>query len=60
MARLGFHVDRTITIEGPFQSHGYYIDVKGAQATMETQGTTHRVAVVISGQSERAFVGSGG
>lgn len=37
MARLGFHVDRTITIEGPFDRHPYYADVKGAQATVETQ-----------------------
>jgi hypothetical protein len=59
MARLGFHVDRTITIEGPFERHPHYVDVKGAQATVETQGTTHRVAVLISGQSELAFVGSG-
>ncbi len=60
MAKLGFHVDRTITIEGPFDFHGHYVDVKVAQATVETQGTTHRVAVLIPGQSERAFVGSGG
>lgn len=59
MARLGFHVDRTITIEGPFDRHPHYVDVKGAQATVETQGLTHRVAVLISGQSELAFVGSG-
>ena len=56
--RPGFHVDRTITIEGPFKSHDK-LDAKWAQATVETQEITYRVAVLISGQSQLAFVGSG-
>ncbi len=58
MSKLGFDVDRTITIEGPFQSHRDK-DAKWVQATVETQGITYRVAVWLTGQVQLAFVGSG-
>jgi hypothetical protein len=57
-SRLGFHADRIITIEGPFRMHTT-MDAKWAHATVETQGTAYRIAVLISGQSELSFMGSG-
>jgi hypothetical protein len=60
MSKLGFHVDRTITIEGPFKSHDLKVDTRWVRATVITQGTTYQVTVLITAQSgELAFVGSG-
>jgi len=53
--RVGFHVDRTVTLEGPFKRHPIK-DAVWAHATVETQGVTYRVAVTITDSARRYLV----
>lgn len=54
--KIGFRVDRTVIVEGPFRPHDK-MDAVWAPATVETQGVKCRVAVMIAGPAELGFCG---
>ncbi len=56
-SEIGFRMERIIKVEGPFQQAQKYVEARSARATVEIQGETNSVEVVISGEDELGLPG---